>query len=227
MGDCRSIGGTPRRGMGRFFKLPAVAELLAEEGFVEVEVEMLHELLDTEWLHFDVVNGIAGRAECQDNAIGFFIYRTAQYLSFPRETLACVHDDVLAADAAGRNVIREKYARMMERTDPAEFDRTWRGRLEEISTVKQGVLDSIEQALRAMLEDASCAMPASTKHARGTISRAELISSIDYYICEISSYSLNTLYCLRDGLQQQLANHVNPIADTYVNSLRVQQALEA
>lgn len=227
MGDCRNISGAPRRGMGRFFKLPAVAELLAEEGFVEVEISMLHELLDTEWLHFDVVNGIAGRAECQDNAIGFFIYRTAQYMSFPRETLACVHDDVLAADAAGRNVIREKYARMMERTDPAEFDRIWRGKLEEISSVKQGVLDSIEQTLRAMLEDAAGTMPASTKHARGTISRAELVSSIDYYICEISSYSLNTLYCLRDGLQKQLADHVNPIADTYVNSLRVQRALEA
>ena len=124
-------------------------------------------------------------------------------------------------------MIREKYARMMERTDPAEFERTWRGHLEEISTVKQGVLDSIEHILRAMLSDAAGTMPTATKHARGTVSREELVSSIDYYICEISSYSLNTLYCLRDGLQQQLTNHVNPIADTYVNSLRVQQALEA
>lgn len=213
--------------MSAFFNMPAVEKLLEDKGLAHAEISALRELVQLEWVHFDTVQGMSGRAACQDDAVGFFVHRVAQYLSFPRESIMAVRDDVVAADAAGRNVIREKYARMMEATDPVAFARDWSGRLEASSPVKCCVLDEIEGTLRSMLDIAQCELPATAQHVRGSITQPKLISSIGYYVCEIQSYSLSTLTCLRDGLQRQLSDHVNPILDTYVNAVLIQRVLEA
>lgn len=213
--------------MSAFFNMPAIVKLLEDKGLAQAEVSALRELVQLEWVHFDTVQGMSGRAACQDDAVGFFIHRVAQYLSFPRESIMAVRDDVVAADAAGRNVIREKYARMMEATDPAAFARDWSGRLETPSPVKRCVLDEIEDTLRSMLDIAEGELPATAQHVRGSITQPKLISSIGYYVCEIQSYSLSTLRCLRDGLQRQLSDHVNPVLDTYVNAVLIQRVLEA
>ena len=213
--------------MSAFFNMPAVEELLEGKGLARAEISALRELVQLEWVHFDAVQGMNGRAACQDDAVGFFVHRVAQYLSFPRESIMAVHDDVVAADASGRNVIREKYARMMEATDPVAFVRDWSGRLEAPSPVKRCVLDEIEDTLRRMLDIAESELPATAQHVRGSITRPKLISSIGYYVCEIQSYSLSTLRCLRDGLLRQLGDHVNPVLDTYVNAVLIQRVLEA
>lgn len=213
--------------MSAFFNMPAVEKLLEDKGLAHAEISALRELVQLEWVHFDTVQGMSGRAACQDDAVGFFVHRVAQYLSFPRESIMAVRDDVVAADAAGRNVIREKYARMMEATDPVAFARDWSGRLEAPSPVKRCVLDEIEGTLRSMLDIAQCELPATTQHVRGSITQPKLISSIGYYVCEIQSYSLSTLRCLRGGLRRQLSGHVNPVLDTYVNAVLIQRVLEA
>lgn len=213
--------------MSAFFNMPAVEELLEGKGLAQAEISALRELVQLEWVHFDTVQGMSGRAACQDDAVGFFVHRVAQYLSFPRESIMAVHDDVVAAGAAGRNVIREKYARMMEATDPVAFARDWSGRLEAPSPVKRCVLDEIEDTLRRMLDIAESELPATAQHVRGSITQPKLISSIGYYVCEIQSYSLSTLRCLRDGLLRQLGDHVNPVLDTYVNAVLIQRVLEA
>ena len=78
-----------------------------------------------------------------------------------------------------------------------------------------------------MLDTAQGELPATAQHVRGSITQPKLISSIGYYVCEIQSYSLSTLKCLRDGLRHQLGNHVNPVLDTYVNAVFIQRVLEA
>lgn len=213
--------------MSAFFNMPEVEKLLEDKGLAHAEISALRELVQLEWVHFDTVQGMSGRAACQDDAVGFFVHRVAQYLSFPRESIMGVRDDVVAADAAGRNVIREKYARMMEMADPVAFARDWSGRLEAPSPVKRCVLNEIESALRSMLDTAQGELPATAQHVRGSITQPKLISSIGYYVCEIQSYSLSTLKCLRDGLRHQLGNHVNPVLDTYVNAVFIQRVLEA
>ena len=203
--------------MSAFFNMSAVKELLESKGLSQAEISALRELVQLEWVHFDAVQGMSGRAACQDDAVGFFVHRVAQYLSFPRESIMAVHD----------NVIREKYARMMEATDPVAFARDWSGRLEAPSPVKRCVLDEIEGTLRRMLDIAESELPATAQHVRGSITQPKLISSIGYYVCEIQSYSLSTLRCLRDGLLRQLGDHVNPVLDTYVNAVLIQRVLEA
>lgn len=227
MGDCRSASNALCQGMDAFFTMSSIKTLLVDAGLVETEIGALRELVQLEWIHFDAVQGLNGRAACQDDATGFFIYRVAQYLSFPHELIMLVHDDVVAADAAGRNVISEKYARMMEKTDPAAFERDWAGRLEAPSPVKRCVMEAVEHVLYRMLDAAASELPETAQHVRGTISRPQLISSIDYFMCEIQSYSLRTLRILRDGLRRQLGEHVNPIYGAYVNAVIIRRTLEA
>ena len=103
----------------------------------------------------------------------------------------------------------------------------WSGRLEAPSPVKRCVIGEIEGTLRSMLDIVESELPATARHVRGSITQPKLISSIGYYVCEIQSYSLSTLRCLRDGLQRQLGDHVNPVLDTYVNAVLIQRVLEA
>ena len=81
-------------------------------------VERLTEL---EFRTFDKVQGIGGRAACQDDWETFSIMRRSQYLPWEEELLEQWLAAFQAAADAGRNLIMEKYARMMESTDPAEY----------------------------------------------------------------------------------------------------------
>ena len=67
--------------MSAFFNMPAVEKLLEDKGLAHVEISALRELVQLEWVHFDTVQGMSGRAACQDDAVGFFVHRVAQYLS--------------------------------------------------------------------------------------------------------------------------------------------------
>ena len=76
-----------------------------------------------EWRQFDKVRNEGGRAGCQDDWKTFEIMRTAQYRTWNDELLASYLQDLKAAEEKGWNLITEKYARMMESTDPEGYAR--------------------------------------------------------------------------------------------------------
>jgi len=82
--------------------------------------ELIRQILELEWPMFHTVNG-EERASCQDDRDGFLALRRAQYLAWSEETLRCYLQDLQTAKAEGRNLAREKYIRMMESTDPENY----------------------------------------------------------------------------------------------------------
>ena len=56
--------------MSAFFNMPAVEKLLEDKGLAHAEISALRELVQLEWVHFDTVQGMSGRAACQDDAVG-------------------------------------------------------------------------------------------------------------------------------------------------------------
>lgn len=74
-----------------------------------------------EWALFDKVQNCGGRAACQDDAQTFSIMRSSQFQAWDPELLESYKEDLLYAQAQGRNLLCEKYAYMMERTAPAEY----------------------------------------------------------------------------------------------------------
>lgn len=83
--------------------------------------DLIAEIIDLEWAMFDDVRNAGGRAWCQNDPATFRIMRASQAKTWPVALLASYRDDLVAARSAGRNLMTEKYARMMESTHPEEY----------------------------------------------------------------------------------------------------------
>lgn len=85
--------------------------------------ELIDYIVDKEWKMFDRVQNEGGRASCQNDPATFRIMRASQFMTWPEDLLKSYLADLEAAERAGRNLLTEKYAFMMESTAPLEFRR--------------------------------------------------------------------------------------------------------
>lgn len=83
--------------------------------------EIQEEIIQIEWNQFQKVNNQGGRAGCQDDWQQFHIMRLSQFLAWPEELLESYLNDLEEADASDSNLIFNKYAYMMEVTDPEGY----------------------------------------------------------------------------------------------------------
>ncbi|PKQ17558.1 MAG: DUF4125 domain-containing protein, partial [Actinobacteria bacterium HGW-Actinobacteria-8] len=76
-----------------------------------------------EFAQFQLVSNEGGRAVCQDDWPTFHQMRVSQFLTWTLPMLESYAADLDDADAHGRNLLTEKYARMMESTEPHRYAR--------------------------------------------------------------------------------------------------------
>ena len=86
-------------------------------------MDMIDKVIAEEWSQFDKVENEGGRADCQDDYETFRIMRKAQYMTWSKEMLESFYADLIAAKNSGWNLIMEKYARMMQSTNPLGYAR--------------------------------------------------------------------------------------------------------
>ncbi len=84
-------------------------------------MDTLDTIIGLEWAAFQQVRNVGGRAACQDDRPGFEIHRRSQLLAWNEATRESYLGDLIAAVGAGRNLLMEKYARMMAWTAPEEY----------------------------------------------------------------------------------------------------------
>ncbi|MCG2797976.1 MAG: DUF4125 family protein [Cellulomonas sp.] len=89
----------------------------------ELRRERAEAVVRHEWTQFQAVRGDDGRADCQNDWPQFRQMRLSQFLTWPLRLLHSYAADLDAADAAGRNLLTEKYARMMASTEPERYAR--------------------------------------------------------------------------------------------------------
>lgn len=82
---------------------------------------IIDEIIEREWHMFATVQSPDGQTACQRQPETFDLQRRSQYLTWPEILLCSYRDDLRAAQEEGRNLMTEKYARMMERTDPSAY----------------------------------------------------------------------------------------------------------
>ncbi len=82
---------------------------------------IIDEIIDVEWRFFDKVQNEGGRAGCQDDFETFQIMRKSQFLAWDEATVQAYAEDLHTAQQVGRNLIQEKYARMMASTAPEQY----------------------------------------------------------------------------------------------------------
>lgn len=83
--------------------------------------DLVDKIVKLEWPMFSSVNNEGGKASCQMNPGTFRIMRESQYNTWSDELLKSHLEDLSTAQKKGRNLMSEKYARMMESTFPEEY----------------------------------------------------------------------------------------------------------
>lgn len=100
-------------------------------------LEVAEEIVAREWEQFQHVQGEDGRAQCQDDWPTFHQMRIAQFLTWPQPLLDSYRGDLVAAKAQRRNLLTEKYARMMASTEPERYASEIAPRIPALSAPRQ------------------------------------------------------------------------------------------
>ncbi len=177
---------------------------------------IIDDIVALEWAAFGKVHNEGGRAACQDDFETFEIMRKSQFLCWDDATRAAYRADLQEASQLGRNLIQEKYARMMASTAPAQYA-TFAHTLPPLSAAQ---LATIEAIIARQLEW-RLAFAADYPHMS---SQARLIRSAEdtpyetsfetYLRGELGTYSAVTLQAYQDMIEAYAARGENLTAAT-------------
>ena len=173
--------------------------------------ELINQIIETEWKMFDLVRNEGGRAACQDDAWTFYVMRYSQHHVFSEAALSSYRQDLTLARQEGRNLITEKYAYMMEFTEPDYFDRNLKDQLPRISPEKQRLVDSAANLMIRFEREFEERYPAFADRGRPLtgIGSGDVSFHI-YAIGELKTYSDRTLELYLADLRNAVSNKENP-----------------
>ena len=184
--------------------------------------DMIDSIIKAEWQMFQDVPNIGGRAACQDDLETFRIMRAGQSASWSDATLESYLDDLNEAKRSGRNLLTEKYARMMGSTSPLEY-----ARIEHLlPPVDPEAIELIEQIVKIVLEweqELLEKYPYIIKRSRPLFSTEDSVgvTSMETYLMgELPTYSLRTLELYVDHIQKEQSENINGSAVTLLHMMK-------
>ncbi len=175
---------------------------------------LIDTIVEKEFAMFTTVNQGHARADCQDDWPTFSIMRKSQFSAYDMATLESYWQDLLAAEAAHRNLVTEKYAWMMKKTAPAEFAKIAH-LLPAVSEAKKQLIQDILKIYRQWTEEFSVSYPKLSGHGRSldddSHSPLGATSSMTYMEGELLTCSENTLNALYAHQSRLLARRENMV----------------
>jgi len=133
----------------------------------------------SEFEAFDKVQNEGGRASCQNNWPTFKVMRMSQYMTWTEDMLLQYLYEFKTNYANGRNMIEEKYARMMESTAPLEYAR-FAKRLPEVSEAKKAIVEQIVALQVKWMEEFAAQYPNLAEDARAIHTAEDLAYDTSY-----------------------------------------------
>ncbi|MFU0663279.1 DUF4125 family protein [Gardnerella vaginalis] len=186
--------------------------------------KLAEEITKLEWDQFQLTENEGGRANCQGNWPTFRIMRMSQFLAWPLDLQESYKQDLERANSDGRNLITEKYARMMESTAPEIFERTIKPYIKPIleprkSAQEQIILAQVEWAadFRERYPHLGLAM----RVLRTSEDTAENTSFETYLRGELSTYSDATFAKYQRFVKNLCAENLNLTQIIIANTVRM------
>lgn len=154
---------------------------------------LLHAIIEKELDMFLATPNQGGTASCQQNPQGFRIMRHMSLSVLSDTTLAHYLDDLRNAEAQGRNVMVEKYARMDSLIPPLQAN---------------PLIDEIVRAETAFIQAASARFPHVIRHGGNGAFQ-------NYLRCEAETYSPTTLESYAADLRRAKQQGRNPAIERF------------
>ena len=154
---------------------------------------LINAVIQLEWVMFDQVQHINGRASCQDDAWTFYVMRYSQFEPLPVQVLSSYRRDLEEATLQGRNLLTEKYAYMMAYTAPDIYEKKLKPRLPMISRKKQVLIDSMIQWMIEDEKNFAQRYPKIAAKGRPLLESSTDVSVYHYAQGELKTYSMRTL----------------------------------
>jgi len=173
--------------------------------------DLIAEIVNAEWKMFSNVPNIGGKASCQEDYKNFEINRSSQATSWSEATLKSYLADLTKAAKNGRNLLTEKYARMMQSTSPSEY-----AAIEHlIPPLDAEIPVFIDKIVEIVLEWEEMLLekyPFILRRGRPLRSSDDtpFVTSVETYLRgELATYSLETLRLYYENVLQQKSENVN------------------
>ena len=168
-------------------------------------------IVEIEWKMFHNVPNIGGTAACQEDPKTFEIMRVSQAVSWSEAALESYLDDLTEAGKNGRNLLTEKYARMMKSTSPSEYAQI-EHLLPPLNPEVPPLIDRIVKIVLLWQEELSEKYPYLLSRGRPIHSSDDtpFVPSIETYLRgELATYSPRTLELYYENVLKQKSENIN------------------
>lgn len=184
--------------------------------------DTLTTIVDMEWEAFQRVRNTGGRALCQDDRRTFVIMRASQFMAWDEASRASYLHDLTEAEEKGKNLPAQKYAHMMERTAPVEYDRL-RLFLPPVSEEAKALIEEIVAVQMRWQRECAAAWPKLAARSRPTAGgEDDMTTSFETYLRgELLTYSPETLRLYAAHIQRLHARGSNMSMQIMENTARM------
>jgi hypothetical protein len=179
-------------------------------------------IIAIEWRMFQDVPNIGGTAPCQQERQTFEIMRMSQAASWSEAALESYLDDLTEAQKQERNLMTEKYARMMKSTSPAEYARIER-LVPPVGSEALLLIDEIATIILDWEEELSRKYPLVLREGRPIRSSSDtvFVTSLETYLKgELATYSLKTLKLYHEHLLKEQSENINGSEITLAETIK-------
>lgn len=186
--------------------------------------DLVETIVRMEWDAFQRTTNMGGRAACQGNWPVFHQMRASQFLTWPENLLASYRDDCDRAERLGRNLVTEKYARMMRSTHPEEYAATIEPYIPALSAAREAEQETIIATQVAWAREFREHYPKLGAAMRVLTTEEDTPSATSfetYLRGELGTYSERTLGLYRDFVARLTAEHRNLTQETILNTVRI------
>ena len=166
---------------------------------------MIEAIIEIEWEMFQHTENLGGRASCQDDFETFYIMRGSQYANWTDEMRTCWLSFLQESQAEGRNLVAEKYGRMMQFTNLHHYNKHIKPFVPAVPQSHYSMINTIVEAQIDWEKEFAAKYPKLSMTGRPVTSEGDLsgFTSMETYSRgELQTYPTQLLKLYADYVQQ-------------------------